>query len=230
MAMFLRIIAVIVALGGLGSLSNATMGVGVICFACFLAILSRLAQAADHHRELKETSEHGARTAVSKVRGGTPSRSSCDSSISAALAGAYLHPDGFILYAQQRTSSGVLVNAAPVVRLPPHAPAADLGTALRTVLASYKEGVPHPKNWSDATQRFLKATGYRSWRALQDPSRSCWIEASAGAFRITPLKNGGPRGDQKGFQPFGAEAVVAPGDATNEQLGRSLEAALAASQ
>src|SRR5688572_14668772 len=45
-------------------------------------------------------------------------RSSAVREVPRATAGAYLHPDGFILHAQHRATSGVLLSAPPVIRLP----------------------------------------------------------------------------------------------------------------
>ena len=47
----------------------------------------------------------------------------------------------------------------------------------------------------------------------------CWIEESAGFVTFTPLRNGGSRGDEKGFQPFGKEPVRVPASFSNEELG-----------
>lgn len=50
MAIFLALVASLVAVIGLLLLSNATSGVGMIAFACFLGILARLAQAQAHQQ------------------------------------------------------------------------------------------------------------------------------------------------------------------------------------
>jgi hypothetical protein len=142
-----------------------------------------------------------------------------------AHAGAYIHPDGFIVHAQHRATSGVLVSAPPVLRLPPDVSDAELGVALRSVLRAYAEGVPHP-DWSESGKTFLRAAGYRSWRSLEAPARSCWIELSDGRLVITPLRNGGSRGDQKGFQPFGSEPIIANITDNDEEVGKALKAAL----
>lgn len=143
-----------------------------------------------------------------------------------AHAGAYLHPDGFILHAHHRATSGVLVGAPPVLRLPLDASDADVGVAVRTVLGAYVEAVPHPSDWSESGRAFLKAAGYRSWRALEAPARSCWIEVADGRLLITPLRNGGSRGDRKGFQPFGAEPIAAALSDSDEEVGSALKEAL----
>ena len=147
-------------------------------------------------------------------------------------AGVYLHPDGFILHAQHRAVSGVLLSAPPVVRLPPHASDAELGAALLEVLRAFEEGVPHPArdNWKERAAAFLKETGYRTWRALEGPARSCWIDEEQGGLIFTPLRNGGSSGERKGFQPIDAEPVMASAVATDEEVGEALKRALAVAE
>lgn len=147
-------------------------------------------------------------------------------------AGVYLHPDEFILHAQHRAVSGVLLSAPPVVRLPPQASDAALGAALREVLRAFEEGVPHPARdkWKEGAAAFLKQTGYRSWRALEGPARSCWIDEEQGGLNFTPLRNGGSSGDRKGFQPFGAAPVMTSAAATDEEVGAALKSALAVAE
>jgi hypothetical protein len=147
-----------------------------------------------------------------------------------AHAGAYLHPDGFVLHAQHRAISGVLVGAPPVLRLPLNVSDAELGAALRTVLRAYVEGVRHPTDWSESGKAFLKAAGYRSWKSLEALARSCWIEVSDDRIVITPLRNGGSRGDQKGFQPFGAEPVISSISGDDDEVGGALKVALERAQ
>lgn len=147
------------------------------------------------------------------------------SQVPRAHAGAHLHPDGFILHAQHRATSGVLVGAPPVLRLPLDVSEAELGIALRTALRAYAEDVPHPTDWSESGKAFLRAAGYRSWKSLEAPARSCWIELAEGRLVITPLRDGGSRGDQKGFQPFGAEPVAVSITGTDEEVGIALKAA-----
>jgi hypothetical protein len=143
-----------------------------------------------------------------------------------AQAGAYRHPDGFILHAFHRATSGVLISVPPVLRLPLDVSEAELGAALRELLGACREGVPHPTDWTHSRTAFLEAAGYRSWRSLEAPARACSIEMVEGRLVITPLRNGGSRGDHKGFRPFDAERINANLTGSDEELGQALIMAL----
>ena len=73
---------------------------------------------------------------------------------------------------------------------------------------------------------FLRAAGVRSWRQLEANAVACWIREENGTIRLTPLRNGGTRGDKKGFQPFDAADISVLTSASDEQLGAAVLAAL----
>jgi hypothetical protein len=75
----------------------------------------------------------------------------------------------------------------------------------------------------------LRATKFRSWRALEAGAKSCLVDEESGVVEFTPLRNGGTRGPKKGFQPFGATVVTSSTDAANEVMGRALMTALSSS-
>ncbi len=142
-------------------------------------------------------------------------------------AGVYLHPAALILHAMGRVPAGFQISIPPVFRLPV-APAPELvGHTLRCALAAYQPAFPQPNDWRSQRTDFLKSAGVGSWSKLEGSSRSCWIEESDGELRFTPLRNGGSRGAQKGYQPFGAAPIVCPAGASDEALGGALLAALA---
>jgi hypothetical protein len=145
---------------------------------------------------------------------------------SSRAAGVYLHPEGIILHAEHRATSGVLQSAPPVIRLAASADPGEVGHALRVVLSEYREEVAHPTDRKARSAAFLRQTGFRSWKSLEGPARCCWIAESDGQIVFTPLRNGGRRGDQKGFQPFGAAAVAVPSESSDGAVGRALMEAL----
>ncbi len=144
-------------------------------------------------------------------------------------AGVYLHPETLLLHAEHRAKSGILKSAAPVIRLQPNEAPEHVGRALRQVLSAYRDGVEDSTNWSEHSREFLRHAGFRSWKALETKSRSCWIQETATEIIFTPLHNGGRSGDQKGFQPFGAIPLKISVSASDAELGSVLLAALQAS-
>jgi hypothetical protein len=139
-------------------------------------------------------------------------------------AGAYRLGAVVLLHPVAHTRAGIGVLVPPVHRFTLEAEPASIGATLRGLLASPPTIVP-PDGWkerADLGARFLKAAGVRSWRQLQTGTVSCWIEASNGGVTLTPLCNGGTRGDKKGFQPFGAALVALAEDASDAELGAAV--------
>lgn len=142
----------------------------------------------------------------------------------------YLKPDVLILHAH-RCISGSFRYTLPVVRLPPALKFERIGRTLREMLGAHREHatpLSHEEFKNNAAD-FLRATKFRSWRALEASAKSCFIAEHDGAIVFTPLRNGGAKGSKKGFQP-GASDVSSPRDASNEALGRALMDALARSE
>jgi len=137
-------------------------------------------------------------------------------------AGVYQHPTELVLYAQRRARAGFCMASPPVIRIPGTSTAEEVGTGLRRALDAYQDDLPDPANWKDFRAQFLRATGYKSWKSLEAHAKSCWIEDVDGSISFTPLRNGGSRGDNAGFQPFGKEPVVVLATCADEELGKAL--------
>src|SRR5215475_1914244 len=146
-------------------------------------------------------------------------------------AGAYLLRDALLLHAMARMKRGIGMAALPVWRLPPTVAAVDAGGTLLQALSSFQTVPdPDPEERKARTVDFLKAAHVRSWRALEDGSRSCWIEDTDGVIVFTPLRNGGNKGPTKGFQPFGASCVSVDITLGAAAVGEALLQALSLSQ
>jgi hypothetical protein len=149
---------------------------------------------------------------------------------SGRAAGVYQHTDVLIVHALRQARAGFRVAVPPALRLPPSSPAAEVGKALRAALSAFQADGEDPSDWNAFRSEFLHATGFRSWKALEEGARSCWIEEEAAAIRLTPLKNGGSRGAQRGFQPFGVAPSTVSASAGDEEIGRALLEALSRSE
>ena len=141
-------------------------------------------------------------------------------------AGVYLTPEAVLPHAFKKARAGFLYGSPPVVVLRPDAPPAALGRALRGVLDAYVPNEPDPDDWKAARAEFLKATTFRSWKALEGGAKLCNVCEDRGRIVLTPTRNGGSRGDEKGFAPFSADPVSVPSDADEETVGRAVLEAL----
>ena len=107
----------------------------------------------------------------------------------------------------------------PVIKFPSTATPEEIGKGLRDVLDAYQAGLPHS---SDEKAEFLKAAGYRSWNAIEAGARSCWINETETSLIFTPLRYGGTRGPNAGFQPFGPKPTTVSANVSDEALGNAL--------
>lgn len=148
------------------------------------------------------------------------------------VAGAYRTPTTLLLHPTARTATGLNVGVPPVRRLRLDADPQEVGATLREFLTSPPTVVP-PDDWRERAglgQDFLHEAGYRSWKKLEEGAVSCWIEVRDGAIVFTPLRNGGRKGSEKGFQPFGASLITVAVDAEDPQLGAAVLEALSRSE
>lgn len=136
------------------------------------------------------------------------------------------HSNLLVLSASHRSVAGFYFAAEPVRCLPAAAAQEEVGAAMRHCLAEGKTNVPVPSDWKVYHSAFLKAAGFRSWKALEGSAKSCEVSIGTSDFQLLPLKNGGSSGPHKGFQPFGATPVLLPLTASDRELGRGLLEAL----
>ena len=145
------------------------------------------------------------------------------------MAGALQRPEATLVYAEAELAGGGHLSEPPVFRLAPAASPEELGDAVQGALAAYRTAVPRPDHgeWGEAGKPFLKAAGFRSWRSLHRDAKMSWITQNPdGSYVFTILKNGGSRGDRKGFQPFGVPDQKLRADASTAELGLALLGAL----
>jgi hypothetical protein len=141
----------------------------------------------------------------------------------------YQRPEVLLVHAHAKTTAGVYLVEEPVVRLKPTASHEELGAAVRQMLGAFRTGVPHPKRneWGPQGRPFLKAAGFRSWRSLENAAKVTSIcQKPDGSFAFSVTRNGGTRGDKKGFQGFGGPDQHLTAGASDAELGTAVIKAL----
>jgi hypothetical protein len=73
---------------------------------------------------------------------------------------------------------------------------------------------------------FLQRAKIRSWNALQKSAKNCQVEALNHELRITPSRNGGTAGPDKGYHPIADRATTLPLNCSDEELGAAVLTAL----
>jgi hypothetical protein len=132
----------------------------------------------------------------------------------------------FLLEPHCQATTGIWLSAGPALRLPRGASPAELGAAIRACLNESRRGVPHPQDWRKVVPPVLQLAGVRSWAALQRSAAMCRVEAGPELLRVVPHRNGGTRGNERGYHPLEDQAVTLAPSATDEELGSAVLASI----
>jgi len=101
-----------------------------------------------------------------------------------------------------------------------------LGKSILDELGESGRTVPHPTVWKGQDASRLTAAGVRSERAFQDGARYVRVERTQGGFLIEPSRNGGTKGDAKGFEPLTDRAIALDAGASTDDLGKAIRKGL----
>jgi hypothetical protein len=145
------------------------------------------------------------------------------------LAGVYQRSDVLLVHAHAKTTNGIYLVEQPAIRLAPMASSEEIGAAVRRALGAFRTGLPNPERseWGKLGKSFLAAAGFRSWRVLEAGAKKCEVTQKAdGSFAFSITRNGGTRGDKKGFQPFGVPDQYLAAKASDSALGLAMLRAL----
>jgi hypothetical protein len=143
------------------------------------------------------------------------------------LASVYARDRDYIVQPSSWTTTGLRIGTEPIDVLPHDVASSDLGAALQKALSAAKEGVAHPTDWKAQLEPLLQCAKIRSWNALQKSAKMCQVEALDRELRITPSRNGGASGPDKGYHPIAEYASVLPLYCSEEDLGNAVLNALA---
>jgi hypothetical protein len=134
--------------------------------------------------------------------------------------------DRILVHPWQRTDMGVGIAAEPYVAIPLEADTEQLGKSILDALGESGRTVPHPTVWKGQDASRLKAAGVKSERAFQDGARYVRVERTQAGFLIEPSRNGGTKGDAKGFEPLPDHAIALDSGASAADLGEAIRRGL----
>jgi hypothetical protein len=134
--------------------------------------------------------------------------------------------DRILVHPWQQTEMGVGIASEPYVAIPLEADTEQLGKSILDVLGESGRTVPHPTVWKGQDASRLKAAGVRSERAFQDGARYVRVERTQAGFLIEPSRNGGTKGDAKGFKPLPDRAIALDAGASTDDLGKAVRKGL----
>jgi len=105
-----------------------------------------------------------------------------------------------------------------MTRLDPDADTAELGRTLISALLSSAQGVAFSDYTSLARERFA-ASGFASEAVFMKSAALVSAELTAGHLVLTPHRNGGSSGDQRGFHGLPGKALLVREHFQGEMIG-----------
>jgi hypothetical protein len=136
-------------------------------------------------------------------------------------AAVYELKDRILVHPWQQTTAGLGIASEPYIGLPLDAEPKSLGNSVLSALSHSGQTVPHPMTWKGLDKPRLEAAGVKSEKAFQSGARSVGVERGQ-AFRLEPSRNGGSKGDTKGFEPLPELSMSLPLSSTAAALGQAI--------
>jgi hypothetical protein len=143
------------------------------------------------------------------------------------FAGAYKKETKIYLSPRSKTTTGIWIGASPRIIFEETEPPSIKGKYIREVLRHSQKGVPHPTDWENLMQDFLKEVGAKSWNKFAKTALSCTIELEEDQLAFLPYRNSGPR-ENYNFVPIRDREMTISVEASDEELGLLLEKAFEA--
>jgi hypothetical protein len=143
------------------------------------------------------------------------------------LAGAYKRERKIYLSPRSKTTTGIWIGTSPRMAFHETEAPSIKGKHIREVLKHSQEGVPHPADWENLMQNFLKEVGAKSWSKFAKTALSCTIELDGNQLEFLPWRNSGPT-ENYNFVPIRDRKMTISFDASDEELGLLLEKAFEA--
>jgi hypothetical protein len=141
-------------------------------------------------------------------------------------AGVYLVGDKYVIHGTHYSDQWI-GNAGPPVHVVASDSAAEaLGRALRETLASTRYGLADKAEARKLGDAFVKAAGFKSLKALVLESRYCHVNEDGKHLQLTPSRQGGWSGPDRGAHWLDDEKLTVAMSVTDAELGRALREAM----
>lgn len=111
------------------------------------------------------------------------------------------YPDEIIIHANNRTTHGVWIAKGPAKIVKSKFDAGLLFDQIMQTLSESKVNVDHPVDFSKWLVTFYEGIGKRGIKDYMKSAKLIDIDSNEDSFSITPTKNGGRSGKEKGFSP-----------------------------
>lgn len=116
--------------------------------------------------------------------------------------------DRYLIHPICLTTAGVGVACEPYLALAADCSIEEVGSAVLTALDAANVVVRHPTDWKSFGLKRLAAAGVKSELALHRQAHLVMLQANAGHLQAVPHRNGGTRGDDKGFHALTGDTTA----------------------
>jgi hypothetical protein len=141
-------------------------------------------------------------------------------------AAVYQLKDRILVHPWQHTDMGLGIASEPYLALPLEVDAATLGKSVLHALSESGRTIPHPTVWKGQGAARLKVAGAQSERVFHSGARYVSVERRRDGFLIEPSRNGGTKGDVKGFEPLPGHAIALGSESSVDDLGNAIRTGL----
>ena len=149
-----------------------------------------------------------------------------DKPMNYSFVGAYKLPDRIVVHSYSKTKTGILRTSEPCIVLKNNVSNLEIGEGIQVAKKGYKTGVPdmvrYSNSWAEVDKPIFKACNLKSWKKIQELSSHCYIEFCENEIVFTPTRNGGTKGDTKGFHPIEEKRKKLNLNANLDEIGKTL--------
>ena len=124
----------------------------------------------------------------------------------------YELPDRFFLHASAKTEDGFYIASEPTSSAALETGDIELGElVIDTLRASSLIGIvptPQMNQYTELDRTVLRLSGCKSWMAIHRKGKLCEILSNGSVITIIPMRNGGTKGEDKGFSPLREKSLT----------------------
>jgi hypothetical protein len=150
-------------------------------------------------------------------------RESTDSGEELLQAGATLYPDRILIETIDRVKEGFGISSTNIATLPIDTDLATLGSTIRRHLTLTKTGLTIPKDYKKHYKDFLDKAGFKNGKEHHKNALHLTISQRQNQITISPTKNGGYTGKDRGFLGIKDVDIMVHAEIDNIELGDKIK-------
>lgn len=138
-------------------------------------------------------------------------------------ASATLYPDKILIETVDRVKEGFGISSTNISTLPVNIDNNTLGLTLRHHLSLTRTGLTRPKDYKKHYQNFLDKAGFKNGKEHHKEALHLTIIKRQGKITLSPTKNGGYAGKDRGFLGIKDSDIIITTDVDNSTLAHSIK-------